>query len=525
MVTEGARKADSAASAGLCCIAIAGVWNWRGSNDNGGTVALPDWEHIALNDRTVYLTFDSDVTAKPPVQHALARLKDMLERRRAHVLVVYLPSGPNGEKVGLDDFLAGGHGKDDVLHLASPSLRQVEQRAERTHPYRAEPGGLVWEKPTRDGSIDLPLSNFTARIEAEVVEDDGVEQRRLFQMSARLKRRPYAFEITATAFDAMNWITEHLGAEAILSVGDQVRAHVHNAIQHLSESVPVRSVFAHTGWRLVDGEAVFLHGGGALGTHGPIEGAGTRLEGGLARYVLPEPPDGGDLQEAVRASLALLDVAPEQVTTALLAMVCRAPLGQVDFSGFLVGPSGTGKSELAALAQQHYGAGMDRLHLPASWSSTGNALEGTAFQAKDALLGIDDFAPTGTVADVQRLHRGGRQRQGRRGDPCRGARRPDRGRVCSTGEDRAEAYLPRDRERRALRPAHRQTDTRAQACVHRLAGGCRERRRPAARAPRTRCQRSRSPAPSARIGACHERWSGAAGPGVQAMHALQRARS
>jgi hypothetical protein len=152
MVTEGARKADSAASGGLCCIAIAGVWNWRGSNDHGGTLALPDWEHIALNDRTVHLTFDSDVTAKPPVQHALARLKDMLERRRAHVLVVYLPSGPNGEKVGLDDFLAAGHGKDDVLSLASPALRQVEQRAERTHPYRSEPGGLVYEKPTRDGS-------------------------------------------------------------------------------------------------------------------------------------------------------------------------------------------------------------------------------------------------------------------------------------------------------------------------------------------------------------------------------------
>jgi len=30
VVTEGARKADSGASIGLCCIAVAGVWNWRG---------------------------------------------------------------------------------------------------------------------------------------------------------------------------------------------------------------------------------------------------------------------------------------------------------------------------------------------------------------------------------------------------------------------------------------------------------------------------------------------------------------
>jgi hypothetical protein len=240
VVTEGARKADSAASAGLCCIAVAGVWNWRGTNDAGGSVALPDWEHVALNERTVYLAFDSDVTTKPPVQHALARLKDMLQRRHSHVQVIYLPSGPNGEKVGLDDFLAAGNTKDDVLRLATPALRPVEQGAERNHPYRAEPSGIVWEKPTKDGSIDIPLCNFTCRIEAEVVEDDGAEQRRLFQMSARLKGRPYAFEVPAAAFDAMSWITEHLGAEAILAVGDLVRAHVHNAIQYLSEDIPIR---------------------------------------------------------------------------------------------------------------------------------------------------------------------------------------------------------------------------------------------------------------------------------------------
>ena len=48
------------------------------------------------------------------------------------------------------------------------------------------------------------------------------------------------------------------------------------------------------------------------------------------------------------------------------------------------------KTELAALAQQHFGPGMDARHLPASWSSTGNAIEGLAFAAKDALLASRD---------------------------------------------------------------------------------------------------------------------------------------
>jgi len=70
----------------------------------------------------------------------------------------------------------------------------------------------------------------------------------------------------------------------------------------------------------------------------------------------------------------------------------------------LVGETGAFKSELAALHQQHFGLGMDRLHLPASWSSTPNALEAMAFHAKDALFVIDDFAPQGSCVDVSRYH-------------------------------------------------------------------------------------------------------------------------
>lgn len=80
-ITEGIRKADAAVSKGLCCIALLGVWNWRGTNEDGGKVALPDWNYIALNDREVYVVFDSDVMLKPAVHQALARLKAFLESR------------------------------------------------------------------------------------------------------------------------------------------------------------------------------------------------------------------------------------------------------------------------------------------------------------------------------------------------------------------------------------------------------------------------------------------------------------
>ena len=118
-VTEGVRKADAAASVGLCCIALLGVWNFRGTNEQGGKTALPDWESIALNDRQIYIVFDSDVMTKTSVSQALARLKAFLDSRHAHVRLIYLPAGPNGAKVGLDDYLAAGHTIDNLLALVS----------------------------------------------------------------------------------------------------------------------------------------------------------------------------------------------------------------------------------------------------------------------------------------------------------------------------------------------------------------------------------------------------------------------
>lgn len=128
-ITEGLRKADAAVSRGLCCIALLGVWNWRGRNAYGGKTALSDWETVALNGRQIYLAFDSDVTRKPEVQQALKRLRGFLELRGGQVALIVFPEGPGGEKVGLDDYLAG-HGVEDLLALATTDLpRASEERA------------------------------------------------------------------------------------------------------------------------------------------------------------------------------------------------------------------------------------------------------------------------------------------------------------------------------------------------------------------------------------------------------------
>lgn len=455
-VTEGIRKADAAASLDLCCVALLGVWNFRGSNALGGTTALADWESIALNGRVVYVVFDSDVMTKSGVYQALVRLRAFLQSRHANVHLIYLPVGLAGAKVGLDDFLAAGHSVDDLLALATTDLRAAPGSNQGTVlPYRETPAGMVWDRPVGDGSVPIALTNFRARIVAQVVEDDGAEQHRLFEIEGTLGHRTPHFRLPAAVFGPMNWPAEHLGANAVTYAGMGLRDHARVAIQLLSGDVPERTVYTHLGWREIDNAWIYLHGGGAIGPDGTVhDGIETRLDGPLARYILPDPPTGAALQAAVRASLRLLELGPDRLTVAVLAATYRAVLGPTDFSLHLAGPTGVFKSELAALAVQHFGAAMDSRNLPGSWTSTGNSLEALAFAAKDAVFVVDDFAPTGSSGDVLRLHRdadrllraqgnsSGRQRM--RADTTLRPPKPPRGLILSTGED-----VPRGQSLRA----------------------------------------------------------------------------
>lgn len=320
--------------------------------------------------------------------------------------------------------------------------------------YEARTDGLyfVKEREGRDGEVEIMttrLTNFVARIIASTEVDDGAEIQRRLDIEAFVAGRKRTAAITAGDFTRMDWVVPELGPSAIVEAGRGTKDHARAAIQAVSDPAEVR-LMGQTGWRRIDGQWVFLHAGGGIGTTGPVGGIEVDLHGALTGYALPNP--GG--VNAVQTSLDMLDVAPDRITLPLLAAVARTPLGGVDMAVALHGQTGIGKSELAALAQQHYGPQMDARSLPASWSSTANSLEEQAFLAADALLTVDDFVAAGSPRDADRLHttadrliRGagngaGRGRMARDGS-LRTAR-PARGMLLVTGEE-----VPRGQSLRA----------------------------------------------------------------------------
>src|ERR1700690_565795 len=72
-----------------------------------GTSSFPldDFGKVLLTNRYIFIVFDSDAVSNPQVRKAEHFLAEFLRHQGAYVAVKRIPPGPNGEKVGLDDYL------------------------------------------------------------------------------------------------------------------------------------------------------------------------------------------------------------------------------------------------------------------------------------------------------------------------------------------------------------------------------------------------------------------------------------
>jgi len=439
-------------------VAISGVWNWRGRiGKTGGPKGerldvkgpIADLGRVEWNGRKTFIVFDANVHTNESVKWARKGVCRELATRGAKVDFVNLPEdcGVNG----IDDLLAAwGPGK--VLELFEGSSSATRLEVVLPPQFQSRPDGLFRVTTRGERLVQVQLTNFQSTITANIRLDDGVETKCEFELNAELMGRKFHFTIPASEFASMDWPIERMGATAITFPNQ--RDYARTAIQTLSIGAEERCVYAHTGWRKVDGRWIFLHAGGAISGSGAVTDVNVRLLGQMSNYELRLPSGQEALRAAIKASLKLAELGPDQISLPLLATTYRAVLGQADFAIHLAGETGAFKSEVAALHQQHFGVAMNRLRLPGTWSSTGNALEVLAFLGKDALVVIDDFAPQGNSSDVARYHsaadrvfRAAGNHAGRsRLDSTARLRepKPPRALILSTGED-----IPRGQSIRA----------------------------------------------------------------------------
>lgn len=294
---------------------------------------------------------------------------------------------------------------------------------------------------SKDGPI--LIAGFAAEFSKSIVRNDGVDTSRIWEITATLEdEETKIIQIPSEKFHDMDWV-HLLGQQAIIMPGRGVKDEVRAAIQFLSSKLQDQTVYTHTGWHKDDKNWIFLFQGGALGAQGLVPDITVELPQLLNNFKLPAPAIGKQLDDAVSAWERLLKLAPARIMAPLVCLPWAAILAQADFTVHLVGKTGGFKTEVATLIQKFFGSGFDP-RKPISWSSTAGALEVLAFIAKDTVLLIDDYAPTGSAStdfrldtEVSRFVRAqgnltGRSRLNR--DSTLKATKAPRGLTLSTGE-------------------------------------------------------------------------------------------
>ncbi|MAH48240.1 hypothetical protein CMI37_20620 [Candidatus Pacearchaeota archaeon] len=133
-ITEGEKKALSMACRfkdKAVAVGLGGVWNWTGGKSDESRMLIHDFTKLHLNDRQVYVVFDSDLVDNQQVQDAERFLAEALRKKGARVKLITLPP----EKKGIDDWLvAWGKNWDAEInalcreakkHRAQDSLEEV----------------------------------------------------------------------------------------------------------------------------------------------------------------------------------------------------------------------------------------------------------------------------------------------------------------------------------------------------------------------------------------------------------------
>jgi Domain of unknown function (DUF3854) len=137
VLTEGEKKALALNQHGFLAVAVAGVWNLLKKIEGVETgKAFDDYEFrwpqgIPVAGRELVLIFDSDTKSKENLPLAVKYIRQHLAALEATVRLVNLPDGPNGDKVGVDDFLVS-HGAETLRALITGAGNTAGELGQKT---------------------------------------------------------------------------------------------------------------------------------------------------------------------------------------------------------------------------------------------------------------------------------------------------------------------------------------------------------------------------------------------------------
>jgi len=277
------------------------------------------------------------------------------------------------------------------------------------------------------------------------VDDDGQIDR---QMRLQLTSSTYSTTIDAPdeLFGDPNALARFIAGKAggIFSPRAGMQKHLAPAILKLSADAPRRQTYRFIGWTRIEDHWQFVSPDITVSAAGIVnDPPEVALESRLRDYGLKQAA----WEDGLKAFRAAVAVFPKELASVLIAF-SLLPLIQRFFPPaapkpalHLVGTTGSGKSEIAALMTSFYGS-FTRDTPPGQWGDTVNTVEALGYTLADALYWVDDYK---TIYADERTFTRFLQSYSRgmgRGRLTREAKlrqeRPCRGLLLSTGETTIE---------------------------------------------------------------------------------------
>lgn len=297
------------------------------------------------------------------------------------------------------------------------------------------------------GEDIIDYANFIARPSKEVIVDNGIEQVKYFEIEGLLESGVTlpTVNVKAEDFPKMDWILQEWGIKANLSPFRNINETIRFVIQLLGRKATVETIYSHMGWRKIEGTWCYLHSKGGIG----IDNVKVSTDSFLDSYYLPSLDESSI--SSMKTSLNLLHLAKKEITFPLASLVYLAPLCEFlrianhepNFVLWVHGRTGSRKTSLATLFLSHfkeYSASP-----PATFKDTVNALERKAFHCKDSILLIDDYHPSSSKYEAEKMNQtaqylvrlyGDKIGKGRmKADTSMRKEYPPRGLAIVTGED------------------------------------------------------------------------------------------
>lgn len=441
-IVEGEKDALNLRKLGYCAVSSA-YGGGKGKDLNGKW--RPDYTEQLRGSGTVIVIPDNDASGERMAQWVCAKIKDAVKEVR----ILRLADSLNEEdlaKYAKGDFTdwanlrrAGGVGRTqacaefDALSAAAPvwspdNVRKFEEKkslsdhmeeqgtpiggqdgeesesAEDGEPYfgmksySIKWGRLCRVDPKYGAQI---LADFVPIPQETITKDDGgglLETEYVIGGTYLGGELPPA-RVRSEEFEAMRWPSVWWQFRGNIRPSKGAREYVRDAIMRAGQKLSAhRTVYTHTGMRMVDGRPCYLSGGGAIGA----DGVDVSLENNLKYYTMQTS---ADAREGAQALMRLMLFVPEHVILPLLAQAFLAPVYSVmesmeeppSYVIYLVGRSGSFKSTLVGYVESMFGHFYMRRHT-ATFQDSAASIRDKVFFAKDSLFVVDDYNPETSAA-------------------------------------------------------------------------------------------------------------------------------